>query len=44
MHYSNSVGGLSSYIYDVEYQTSGPVDHADNRNMPCAVCEVTGKS
>ena len=43
MHYSNSIGG-SSPIYGVEYQTSGPLDHADDRNMPCAVCEVTGKS
>ena len=28
----------------MEYQTSGSINHADDRNMPCAVCEVTGKS
>ena len=32
------------YAYGVEYQVSGQLNHADERNMPCAVCEVTGKS
>ena len=32
------------YAYGVEYQVNGQLNHADDRNMPCAVCEVTGKS
>ena len=32
------------YAYGVEYEVSGQLNHADDRNMPCAVCEVTGKS
>ena len=38
----NNQGG-SYYAYGVEYQTSGPINHADDRNMPCALCEVTGR-
>ena len=34
----------SYYTYGVKYQVSGQLNHADNRYMPCAVCEVTGKS
>ena len=43
IHYSNGASGIE-YVYGVEYQTSGILDHADARNMPCAMCEVTGKS
>ena len=32
------------YAYGVEYQVNGKLNHADERNMPCAVCEVKGKS
>ena len=32
------------YAYGVEYQVNGQLNHAEDRNMPCAVCEVTGKS
>ena len=38
----NNQGG-SYYAYGVEYQTSGPINHANDRNMPCALCEVTGR-
>ena len=34
----------SYYAYGVEYQVSGLLNQADDRNMPCAVCEVIGKS
>ena len=34
----------SYYAYGVEYQVGGQLNHADDRNMPCAVCEVNGKS
>jgi len=43
MRYPNNAEG-SALVYPVEYQTGGPLNHAHNRNMPCAVCEVTGKS
>ena len=36
--------GGSYYAYGVEYQVDGLLNQADNRNMPCAVCEVIGKS
>jgi len=38
----NNQGG-SYYAYGVEYQTSGPINHVDDRNMPCALCEATGR-
>jgi len=41
--YSNGAIGIE-YIYGVEYQTNGVLDHVDDRNMPCAMCEVEGKS
>ena len=34
----------SYYAYGVEYQVGGLLNQADDRNMPCAVCEVIGKS
>ena len=40
----NPSQGGSYYAYGVEYQVSGQLNHADERNMPCAVCEITGKS
>ena len=43
MRYPNNVGG-SRPVYGVEYQTGGYINHADDHNMPCAVCEVTRKS
>ena len=38
----NNQGG-SYYAYGVEYQTGGPINHVDDRNMPCALCEATGR-
>ena len=43
MRYTNGATGIE-YVYGVEYQTTGTLDHADARNMPCAVCEVPGKT
>ena len=43
MRYSNGQGG-DSLAYPVEYRVSGPIDHADYRNMPCSLCEATGRS
>ena len=32
-------------LFGVEYQTQGtPLDHSHDRNMPCALCQVTGHS
>ena len=42
MHYSNNQGG-SVPAYAVEYQTSGPINHVNNGNMPCSLCETTGR-
>ena len=42
-YYSSSSSG-SQYIYGVEYEISGVNSHANDRNMPCALCKVTGHS
>ena len=42
-YYSRSSSG-SQYIYGVEYEISGVNSHAHDRNMPCALCKVTGRS
>ena len=42
MHYSSNPGG-NTWVYAVEYRTSGNLNHANNRNMPCALCEATGR-
>ena len=42
-YYSHSSSG-SQYIYGVEYEIGGVNSHADERNMPCALCKVTGRS
>ena len=42
-YYSSSSSG-SQYIYGVEYEISGVNSHAHDRNMPCALCKVTGRS
>ena len=45
MHFpDNPSQGGYYYAYGVEYQVNGLLNQADERNMPCAVCEVTGKS
>ena len=38
----NNVGG-DTPTYAVEYRTSGILNHARCRNMPCALCEATGR-
>ena len=42
-YYSRTSSG-SQYIYGVEYEIGGVNSHADERNMPCALCKVTGRS
>ena len=42
-YYSPSSSG-SQYIYGVEYEMGGVNSHANERNMPCALCQVTGRS
>ena len=42
MSYSNGQVG-SSIAYPVEYRVGGPINHADFRNMPCSLCEATGR-
>ena len=41
MTYSNDNGGHDP-VYGVEYQVSGNINHALNRNVLCALCEATG--
>ncbi|XP_065902328.1 uncharacterized protein [Dysidea avara] len=43
MHYSNNQGG-DSLAYAVEYRSGGAINHAVYRNMPCSLCEATGRS
>ena len=31
-------------LYGAEYQTSGPLNHADNRNIPCALCQAYART
>ena len=42
-YYSPSSSG-SQYIYGVEYEISGVNSHAQDRNMPCALCLAVGRS
>ena len=35
--------GRHDIAYAVEYRTGGVLDHASCRNMPCALCEATGR-
>ena len=36
--------GPSDSAYAVEYRVGGILDHANCRNMPCALCEATGRN
>ena len=38
---NNQHGDVDAYA--VEYHVGGPIDHAYRRNMPCSLCEVTGR-
>ena len=42
-YYSRYSSG-GTYIYGVEYEISGVNNHADERNMPCALCLAVGRS
>ena len=42
MHYSNNPGGQVP-VDAVIYQVGGSINHASGRNMPCALCEATGR-
>ena len=42
IHYSNNQTGQIP-VDAVEYRVSGPIYHANYRNMPCALCEATGR-
>ena len=42
MHYPTNVGG-SATVHAVEYRVTGSIDHVNCRNMPCALCEATGR-
>ena len=35
--------GRHDIAYAVEYQVGGVLNHANCRNMPCALCEATGR-
>lgn len=44
--YLKSLKGYQNYarLYGAEYQTAGPLDHAANRNMPCALCQAYART
>ena len=42
MRYSKAPGG-GTPAYAVEYRVGGSINHADNRNMPCTLCEAIGR-
>ena len=44
--YLLSQGGYQSYVqlYGAEYEISGPLDHSHDRNVPCALCQVYGRT
>ena len=42
MHHPYNVGE-SAAIHAVEYRVGGSIDHANCRNIPCALCEATGR-
>ena len=42
MRYSTKAVGQQS-VYAVEYHVKGPIDHALYHNMPCSLCEATGR-
>ena len=42
MRYSTKAVRQQS-VYAVEYHTNGPIDHALYHNMPCSLCEATGR-
>ena len=42
MRYPSSQGGTVP-AYAVEYRTGGIINHVDNGNVPCALCEATGR-
>ena len=42
MRYSSNLGGQVP-VNPVEYRVSGAINHAEYRNMPCALCEATGR-
>ena len=45
--YLKSTPGYQNWglLYGAEYQTSGtPLDHSHNRNVPCALCQVYGRT
>ena len=33
-----------AYLYGAEYQVTGPFDQSQQRNVPCSVCEVNGRT
>ena len=43
MRYSNNHAAGQVPVDAVEYRVSGAINHAQYRNMPCALCEATGR-
>ena len=43
MRYSNNQRG-DEPTFAVEYQTGGHLNHVDNNDMPCSLCEATGRN
>jgi len=44
--YLKSEKGYQHYarLYGAEYQTTGPLNHAFDRNIPCALCQAYGRT
>ena len=40
--YSNDQGGHDP-VCAIKYPVSGPINHTNGRNMPCALCEAAGR-
>ena len=43
MRYANNHAGGQVPVDAVEYRVSGAINHAQYRNVPCALCEATGR-
>ena len=44
IHNTSPSSSGNTYIYGVEYEISGVNNHADDHNMPCALCLAVGRS
>ena len=43
LHYQSGYQG-GAYLYGAEYQVHGSLDHSNNHNIPCAVCQAYSRT